>query len=186
MTDLASEPGVRRASSRPTRRPIPALVFLLVLALAALAVWFNVLSDEKKKDQARAAACSSAVAAVPTAVDPATVTVNVLNASEVAGRAASVAESLRSRGFQIGLTENDRSGNEVTGVGELRFGPGKEELARFVALQLPGATLRRDTRADATIDLAIGPGFAALASPEAVAAALVPPTAAAGAACPTS
>jgi hypothetical protein len=186
VTDLASEPGVRRASSRRTRRPIPALVFLLVLALIALAVWFNVLSDEKRKDEARAAACSSAVAAVPESVDPATVTINVLNASDVAGRAATVAESLRSRGFTIGNTENDRSGNEVTGVGQLRFGPGKQELARFVAVQLPGVELLQDTRADATLDLAIGPGFAALASPEAVAAALVPPTAAAGAACPTS
>ncbi|MFQ1003782.1 LytR C-terminal domain-containing protein [Modestobacter sp. SSW1-42] len=186
MTDVASEPGVRRAAPRRTRRPIPALVFLLLLALAALAVWFNVLGDEKARDEERAAACSSAVAAVPTAVDPATVTVNVLNASDVAGRAAEVAETLRSRSFQVGRTENDRADNEVTGVGEVRYGPGKEGLARFVALQLPGATLRQDTRADASIDIALGPDFAALASPDAVAAALVPPTGEAGACATTS
>ena len=180
MTDLASEPAVRRATPRRSRRPIPALVFLLVLALAALAVWFNVLSDEKRKDEARAAACSSAVAAVPTAVDPTTVTVNVLNAGDVAGKAAEVATTLESRDFQIGLKENDRSGNEVTGVGEVRYGPGREGLARFVAVQLPGATLRQDTRAEATVDLVIGPDFAGLATPEAVAAALTPPTGAAG------
>ena len=180
MTDLASEPAVRRPAPRRTRRPIPALIFLLVLALAALAVWFNVLSDEKRKDEERAAACSSAVAAVPTAVDPATVTVNVLNASDVAGRAAEVSETLRSRTFVVGRTENDRSGIEVTGVGEVRHGPGKAELARFVALQLPGATLRQDTRADASIDIALGPDFAGLATPDAVAAALVPPTDATG------
>jgi hypothetical protein len=180
VTDLASEPGVRRAAPRRTRRPIPALVFLLVLALAALGVWFNVLSNEEEKDQARAAACSSAVAAVPEAVDPATVTVNVLNAGDVAGKAGEVATTLESRAFVIGNKENDRSGNEVTGVGEIRFGPGRDALARFVAVQLPGATLRPDTRADATIDLVIGPDFAGLASPEAVQAALTPPTGAAG------
>ena len=184
MTDLASEPGVRRAAPRRTRRPIPALVFLLVLALAALGVWFNVLSNEEEKDEARAAACSSAVAAVPAAVDPATVTVNVLNAGDVAGKAGEVATTLQSRSFVIGLRENDRSGNEVTGVGEVRYGPGREELARFVAVQLPGATLRQDTRAEATIDLVIGPTFAGLASPEAVEAALTPPTGAAGSCAP--
>ena len=182
MTDLASEPGVRRSAPRRTRRPIPALVLLLLLALAALAVWFNVLSDEKRKDEARAAACSSA-AAVPTEVDPATFTINVLNASDVAGEAGKVAETLRSRGFSVGLTENDRSGNEVTGVGEVRFGPGRDELARYVALQLPGAGERQDGRAEATVDVVIGPEFAGLATQDAVAAALVPPTTAGGA-CP--
>jgi hypothetical protein len=181
VTDVASDPGVRRAAPRRNRRPIPALVFLLVLALAALAVWFNVLSDEKREDEAQAAACSSAVAAVPTAVDPATVTINVLNASDIAGKASEVAETLRSRGFKIGNTENDRSGTEVTGVGEVRFGPGRDDLARFVALQLPGATERQDTRAEATIDLVIGPTFAGLATQDAVTAALTPPTGAAGA-----
>jgi hypothetical protein len=179
VTDLANEPGVRRASPRRGRRPLPALIFLLVLALAALAIWVNLLGDEKRKDEARAAACSSEAAGIPTAVDPATVTINVLNASEVAGQAAKVAETLKSRGFQINLTENDRGGNTVTGVGEVRYGPGKEELARFVALQLPGATERQDGRAEATVDVVLGPEFAALASPEAVAAALTPPTGAA-------
>jgi hypothetical protein len=182
VTDLASEPGVRRTAPRRTRRPIPGLVFLLLLALAALAVWFNVLSDEERRDEERAAACSSA-AAVPTEVDPATFTVNVLNASDVAGEAGKVAETLRSRGFTIGLTENDRSGNEVTGVGEVRFGPGRDGLARYVALQMPGAGERQDGRAEATVDVVIGPEFAGLASQDVVAAALVPPTTAAGA-CP--
>ena len=180
MTDLANEPAVRRAAPRRGRRPLPALIFLLVLALAALAIWVNLLGDEKRKDEARAAACSSEAAAIPTAVDPATVTINVLNASQAAGKAAEVAETLRSRGFVVGLTENDRSGNEVTGVGEVRFGPGRDGLAKFVAVQLPGAGERQDTRAEATIDLVIGPDFAALASPDAVAAALTPPTGAAG------
>ena len=180
MTDLASEPGVRRAGPRRTRRPIPALVLLLLLALAALAVWFNVLGDEQRRDEERAAACSSGAAAVPAAVDPATFTINVLNASDVAGEAGQVAETLRSRGFTVGLVENDRSGTEVTGVGEVRFGPGRADLARFVALQLPGAGERQDGRAEATVDVVIGPQFAGLATQDAVAAALVPPTTAAG------
>jgi hypothetical protein len=109
------------------------------------------------------------------------VTITVHNASDIAGKASEVAETLRSRGFKIGNTENDRSGTEVTGVGEVRFGPGRDDLARFVALQLPGATERQDTRAEATIDLVIGPTFAGLATQDAVTAALTPPTGAAGA-----
>nr|WP_246405636.1 LytR C-terminal domain-containing protein [Modestobacter versicolor] len=149
------------------------MIFLLVLALAALAVWWNVLSDENARDQAQAAACSSASAA-PSALDPATVTLRVLNASDVAGRAGEVATTLQSRGFVVEEIANDASGNEVVGVGELRFGPRGASTAEFMALYLPGATSRPDTRATAVVDVVLGPDFAGLASQEQVDAALVP------------
>jgi hypothetical protein len=152
---------------------LPALIFLLVLALAALAVWWNVLSDEDARDQAQAAACSSASAA-PAALDPSTVTLRVLNASEQAGKAGEVATTLQSRGFVVEEIANDGTANEVTGVGEMRFGPRGKGAAQFMHLFLPGATDRPDDRATAVVDVVIGPEFAGLASIEQVAASLSP------------
>jgi hypothetical protein len=163
-----SEPAAPRR-----RRPLPALIFLLVLAVAALAVWWNVISDEHTRDQAQAAACSSASAA-PESLDPATVTLRVLNASDVAGKAGEVATTLQSRGFVVSEVANDGTGAEVTGAGELRFGPRGKSAADYMQLSLPGATLRPDTRATAVVDLVIGPEFAGLATQDQVAAALAP------------
>ena len=51
-----SETAERRPPGARRRRPLPALVLLLALALAALFVWWNVLSDEHARDEAQAAA----------------------------------------------------------------------------------------------------------------------------------
>jgi LytR cell envelope-related transcriptional attenuator len=160
-------PGVHR------RRPLPALIFLLVLALAALFVWWNVLTDEHARDQAQAAACSSASAA-PQSLDPSTITLRVYNASDIAGKAGEVKTTLESRGFVVSEFANDPSDNKVTGVGELRFGPRGQAAADFVRLLLPGATDRPDTRATDVVDLVIGPEFTGLATQDQVAAALSP------------
>jgi hypothetical protein len=160
-------PGIRR------RRPLPGLIFLLVLALAALLVWWNVLGDEHARNEAQAAACSSASAA-PQALDPSTITLRVFNASDQAGRAGEVKTTLESRGFVVSEYANDPTDNKVTGVGELRFGPRGKGAADFVRLLLPGATDRADTRATDVVDLVIGPDFAGLATQDQVAAALSP------------
>ena len=163
----------RRPAGVRRRRPLPGLIFLLVLALAALAVWWNVISDERSRAEAQAAACSIASEAPPS-LDPATVTLRVFNATDVAGRANEVATTLQSRGFVVEEIANDDSDHEVTGVGELRYGTNGREPAAFVRLQLPQATDRRDSRATPVVDLVIGPDFAGLASQEDVAAALSP------------
>jgi hypothetical protein len=149
--------------SRRTRRPLPALILLLVLALAALGIWWQVLRQDDQLQHAQAATCSTASAA-PRSFEPSSVTINVLNASSLAGKATEVATTLQSRGFPLGRTDNDRSGTPVTGVGEVRYGPAGRQLAKFVALYLPGAVLNEDTRADTTVDLVIGPDFKGLAS----------------------
>ena len=168
-----SETTERRPAGTRRRRPLPGLIFLLVLALAALGVWWNVLDDEKARDQAQAAACSSASAA-PQALDPATITLRVLNASDQAGKASEVATTLESRGFVVQEIANDPSDNQVTGVGEFRFGPRGKGAAAFMRLLLPGATDRPDTRATDVVDLVIGPEFKELATQDQVAAALSP------------
>ncbi|MCZ2839744.1 LytR C-terminal domain-containing protein [Modestobacter sp. VKM Ac-2985] len=173
MTELSDDTAERRTDApRRNRRPVPALVFLLVLALAAMAVWWNVLGDERAREQAAAAVCSSA-SNVPTELDPATVSIRVYNATDTPGLAGEVTTTLESRGFVVNETANDPGSAEVTGVGELRFaGPGRE-AAEFLRLYLPGATDRVDTRSTGVVDLVIGPDFAGLASEEEVAAALV-------------
>jgi len=153
------------------RRPLPALIFLLVLALAALFVWWNVLGDEDARNEAQAAACSSA-GDVPVSLDPTTVTLRVYNASDVAGKAAEVKTTLESRGFVVQEAANDPTDNDVTGVGELRYGSQGKEIAAFMRLYVPGATDRGDSRSSGLVDLVLGPDFTGLASQETVDAAL--------------
>lgn len=170
MTETQQRPGRPPVRPRSGRRPIPPLVGLLVLALVALGVWWNVLRQEAERQDALEAACSSAEAAVPS-LDPATVTLRVLNASDTAGLATRVGGNLRNRGFVIEEIGNDGTSrrSEVTGPGEVRHGPLGREAARFVALQHTGLTLHQDTRATGTVDVVIGPEWAGLAPPESIA-----------------
>jgi hypothetical protein len=177
VTLRTDRPPVRPRSGR---RPLPPLIFLLVLAVAAAAVWWNVLRSERAEEAREAAACESAAeSAPPTDLDPASITLRVLNATDTAGLAQTVATALQERGFIIGEVANDSSGREVTGVGELRHGPRGNEAARFVRVYVPDSGDYPDTRADATVDVVVGPEFTTLASAEEVAAALVPATGAA-------
>ncbi|MGY1703346.1 LytR C-terminal domain-containing protein [Geodermatophilus sp. SYSU D00697] len=171
-----SAPPTDRSAVRPRsgRRPIPPLIFLLVLALAALAVWWNVLQDEQDRDAAQAAACTTAAAAPPS-LDPGTLSVRVFNATDTAGLAQQVAAELQGRGFVVDEVANDPTDREVTGVGEIRHGPRGNDAAAYLGLFLQGAGDFLDTRATAQVDLVIGPEFVfpdSLAGPEEVAAAL--------------
>src|SRR5215212_5111578 len=146
MTETQQRPERPPVRARSGRRPIPPLIFLLVLAIAALAVWWNVLRQDAERRETEAAACSSAAAAIPS-LDPSTVAVRVLHASILKGRAGKVAAALKDRGFVIGVIGNDGTNRDVTGVGELRYGARGRDAARFLSLQAPAATLYQDTRA---------------------------------------
>ena len=168
-----SAPPTDRSAVRPRsgRRPIPPLVFLLVLALAALVVWWNVFDNEGEQEVEQAQACASASAAPPS-LDPSTVSLRVFNATDRGGLAQEVAAALQERGFVVEEIANDPTERPVTGVGELRHGPRGNEAATFVRLFLPQAGDFVDTRATATIDVVIGPDYAGLAPPEDIDAAL--------------
>jgi LytR cell envelope-related transcriptional attenuator len=161
------------ARPRRDRRPVPPLVFLLVLALAALGVWWKVLADAGAREDAAEAACATAAEAPPS-LDPSTVTVRVYNASDIGGKAQEVADQLTQRGFVVDEVANDPTDREVTGPGEIRHGARGTDAAGYLALFLPGAGSFQDTRADARVDLVIGPDFPGLASPDDVAATLSP------------
>ncbi|TFV56897.1 LytR family transcriptional regulator [Geodermatophilus sp. DF01-2] len=171
-----SAPPTDRSVVRPRsgRRPIPPLIFLLTLALAALAVWWNVFDDEGETEAQEAAACANASAAPPS-LDPSTVSIRVFNATDTANLAQDVARALQERGFVVEEIANDPTDREVTGVGELRHGPRGNDAAAFLELFVPGVGDYLDTRATAQVDLVLGPQFAlpgSLAAPEEVDAAL--------------
>jgi hypothetical protein len=170
VTLRTERPPVRPRSGR---RPLPPLIFLLVLAVAAGAVWWNVLRQDSARKADAAAACSSAQKAPPS-LDPTTVTVRVFNATDEGGLAKSVADDLMSRGFNVPEYANDPSDREVTGVGEIRHGRRGDDQAAFLTAFLPDAADYPDVRATDVVDLVLGPNFDGLATPDEVAAALVP------------
>jgi hypothetical protein len=150
------------------------LIFLVLLAAVAGAVWWNVFRQEARDTAADTAACETAQQA-PASLDPKTVSVRVLNATDQAGLAQRVADELTRRGFVVEEVANDSSEREVTGVGEVRHGPRGNEAASYVGVYLPNGDDYLDTRATAQVDFVLGPEFVfpdSLATPEAVAAAL--------------
>ncbi|MFJ8442454.1 LytR C-terminal domain-containing protein [Kitasatospora griseola] len=120
---------------------------------------------------------SAAPGAVPgnTAVpQPATVTVNVYNATDKSGLAARTADELKKRGFQVGQVGNAPSAldRKVPGTAQVLSGPGGLGAATLLVSQVASATSTEDARTDATVDLVIGDAFTALADPNQAAAAL--------------
>ena len=171
MTGVGERTDRPPVRARSGRRPLPPIIFLLVLAIAALGVWWNVFRSDAKQEAQQQAACSTAAQAAPS-LDPKTINIRVLNATDQQGLATQIAGQLGSLGFVVDEVANDSSGREVTGVGEVRHGPRGEEQARYAALYLPGAGDYEDTRATAVVDVVIGPSFQALAGADEVAAAL--------------
>lgn len=117
---------------------------------------------------------TSAVAARPPAAtcapfDPKAVrvedtTVNVYNASNRSGLAASVSKTLAERGFIIGKVANDPSKRKAPAVAEVRHGPAGEAQAGLVRSALPeGTVVVVDKRKGATVDVALGAKFTTLA-----------------------
>ncbi len=156
---------------RSGRRPIPPLIFLLALALIALGVWWKVLQRDEERRAAAPDPCTT-ISAAPVSVDPATLQIRVFNASDTEGLAAQVGTELRDRGMQVTEVANDPTQREVVGVGEVRFGPEGRNQAMFVAANFPGLLSVPDTRSNAVVDVALGPGYAGLVPLEQVPVAL--------------
>lgn len=110
------------------------------------------------------------------------ITLNVYNSTDRHGLAASTANVLKQRGFAIGKVTNDPLKANVTVAAQIRGGSVGSSAMRVVAAEVAGSVLQSDTRTDGTVDLVLGTGFTALASPDQVSAALkAAPVVAAGA-----
>lgn len=105
------------------------------------------------------------VATPAKALTPGAVTINVYNATNRKGLAASVAKSLRTQGFKIGKVANDPLDKVIAGVGEVRHGQIGARGATLAAARLSGAKVVRDQRTDATVDLVLGNRFTTLGVP---------------------
>jgi hypothetical protein len=92
------------------------------------------------------------------------VTINVYNATDRQGLAASVAKSLRTQGFKVAKVANDPLSKSIAGVGEVRHGPTGAAGATLAAARLAGAKVVGDARTDETVDLVLGNKFTALSA----------------------
>ncbi len=167
-----------RRSGRPyrKRRPLPALLFLGTLCVAAVVVWVNAISSSP--DLAESIACEPRIdpsegttfTRLPhdtlletSPLPPSLVEVTVLNANGTRGEASIATEELRRLGFTR-VTEPRNDEVYTDGVvadchGQIRFGPEGERAARTVQLIDPCLELVQDGRNDASVDLAIGTKF---------------------------
>src|ERR1700712_5111461 len=97
------------ATSR-TRRPLPALAFLLALSLLTALVWWRVLHRSDSAGASAKPTCSTSATPTQTVVPAnASVTVNVLNSTTKTGLAAQVTALLVTDGFKTGTANNDQT-----------------------------------------------------------------------------
>ncbi len=149
------------------RRPLPAVVFLLVLSVLTAIVWWRVLhrSDSSASGSSNpptpAATCASAGATPITLPSARTVKVTVYNGAGVAQLAAKVTAELKARGFQTGAPDDRPS---YTGVAEVEYGKSGKAAATLVAYYLPGSRLVAITRGDSSVDVVLGSAYKSLAT----------------------
>jgi hypothetical protein len=156
---------------RRTARPVAVLVSML--AVAAVTTWSVVLLKGSDGDPGAVCPPPSVAGAAPATLErdaleqvapapPGTVRIRVLNGGGQRGQANLVASQLGELGFtEAGEPTNDPlyPENNLACRGNIRFGPAGAAAARTVSLVLPCVPLVRDTRADDSVDVAIGTSF---------------------------
>ena len=184
---------MRESAIRPTpkrRRPIWGILVLVGLGMVALFVvgfgislLFRGDSDPVADGSAGASASAAAEPCVTTMVIPAqilpvtsTVTINVYNSTNRVGLAGDTADVMRARGFVVNKVANDPKTTQVSGVGEIRYGPKAEAAAQLLAYYLPGAELVPLGRKGKNVDFVVGKQFEAVTGDGEVAAAMASPS----------
>nr|WP_051725264.1 LytR C-terminal domain-containing protein [Streptacidiphilus jeojiense] len=105
---------------------------------------------------------------VPGAIPkPAAVTVNVYNATNRPGLAGQTAAELKKRGFTIGKIGNAPAAleNKVPGSAQITGGKAGAAMMTVLGTEVTGSHPVTDKRNDTTVDLVLGNGFSALATP---------------------
>ena len=153
------------ASSQRHRRNRRTAIILVVLVALLAGAFYYAASYFNRPSNPAASGCPTSdftAGAGPVAITPAQITVNIYNATNRAGLAASTAKDIKARGFVIGQVTNDPLKKKIDGVGELRFGPNGKPGANVSVHLLEGVVPLQDTRAEASVDLVLGNGFKAL------------------------
>src|ERR1022692_1258885 len=122
-------------SQMTTRRPVPALAFLLALLVLTAIVWWRVLhrdqSDSGSSGNGLTAgtlvqSCNSSGSPKFVLPRPASVTIKVINGSTKDGLAATVLTDLKARGFKTTGTDTVTDTAQLTTlsteVAEIRYG----------------------------------------------------------------
>lgn len=170
-----------RRSSRPyrQRRPLPALLLIAGLCAVGLIVWLKVLDMTTDVDET--VACDPPASAPPgqiytrvgydyldktQPVSPTNLKIHVLNSSGQRGQASLIRDRLMQLGFGTGpegdkalpKPKNDPSYEKRSAScrGQIRFGPKGEKAARTLSMAVNCVELIRDSRKDASVDLAVG------------------------------
>jgi hypothetical protein len=167
---------------RPRKRGRVAAALVASVVVLGLFGWgalqlFHVFNGGDGDTKANAAPLSRAC--VPTAApspalkpmalpQPPGVTMNVYNATVRGGLAKSTADELAKRGFKVNKFGNAPApyDKKVTQTALIVAGPAAEAAAREAGTQVAGSAVKIDpARKDRSVDLLIGSGFTALASP---------------------
>jgi hypothetical protein len=170
------------------RRPLPAVVFILLLSLLSAIVWYRVLNRTPATAQkatttttttSRSCAPKPATktttkskTTTPTRPAPiawprtSTVHLTVLNGTSRAGLAKSVAGQLRTRGFKIATITNDTV--DTVTVTQVRYGPAQANAAKLVQLYLPGSRLVPTSSKAASVTVSLGSSYSRLSTNAAV------------------
>lgn len=153
------------------RRLRHGVVLVLLLALLAGAVIFALALARGDIQLTANQPSPSPVSACPAGpfdlVDPATVTVNVLNSTSIAGLAGNAAASLEERGFTLGAIGN-RSVGQTNMTAIVVSGPSGYAQALTLQRTIPGTVYVEDERPDATVDVVLGSEYEALVPAEEV------------------
>lgn len=146
-----------------TRRPLPALIFLLGLSLLTALVWWRVIhrTDSSNSSPSSQTCPTATQTVVP---QPGAVSVSVLNSTERAHLARTAADRLRKLGFHVTGYGNDDPGIVVNGVAEIRYGPKGSQAATLLSFYLPGAVLVATQRSDSGVVVSLGTKYHALSS----------------------
>lgn len=163
-----------------TRRPLPALIALLALLLLTALVWWRVSSRDSGSSSAASSACptptvSTSAPASTTLPPPSSIQLTVLNATTRSGIASKARTAFLKLGFKSPTpASNDQTTyrSKVTGGGQIRYSPPGKDAARLLTYYLPGAALFPVPGRSATVTVALGPKYKAVASQRTVNAAL--------------
>ncbi len=152
-------------SASTSRRPLPAIAFLLILSILTVIVWWRVLHRPDAASQtagptpSHSASCAPAAKAL-TLPSPGAVTVNVRNGADRYQLATKVTGELKSRGFKVGQPGD---APPLTGTAEIRSGIAGRPGATLLSYYVPGAKLVTIKRSDTNVDLILGSGYSVLA-----------------------
>ncbi|PVZ14265.1 envelope integrity protein Cei [Actinomycetospora cinnamomea] len=168
-TVRAATSWVREAYRR--RNLVPATVLVAVLAVASIVTWTIVFTNSTAGSVTSCNPSPVAGAGTPQSADalddtsaaaPGDVRVHVLNGAGQRGQAQLAAAELGELGIaEAAPPDNDPfyPAQDLSCVGQIRYGPEGASAARTLSLVVPCAELVADQRSGSEVDLALGDDF---------------------------